>query len=374
MTLEAELRQPTASQIIEPILKKHRISKNRFAKSVYYSIRKLTKTDDIVIPEFFDTAFSYTFIKSDKSVEGDFLRNKISVGYTNIVESIEQLKPGQVLVIPKHVNLVPNEAGNISNNPKKKFSKHGDVVKLKRYNSIDDAIQDRAHPKRLLKIAVTNTKMYKNYIGYDFQGVGDGRGSIYNKVMIEDIIEAKKIFMYCKDNGDETLEVVNYYNGNSFNNKSVKVRVSSVEKKERDIYEFDIDNLPLRKKHSRDYSCYANWTRIHSLHDCKGRIDSGLHRRTQRGTYNACKHMIAGFWEVMIDIKKKTKGQYYLINPFRCPTEELEEYANRLRTQVLIECYNPYKRRTELRKLTKIEREVLDWKRITLYGYKRNFN
>lgn len=221
--------------------------------------------------------------------------------------------------------------------------KRGDLVKLRRYSSKKQAIEDKITPQDLIKARLSNLKLDKSYVGYDWQGLSHSdRG--YRVCSLVECIQGYLIYGNAK--GDEKIEVKSYSDTSEALSQGAKfvVSVPSVSKEERQRYEITLNNIPIRIKSKSDDAQFSVWFNIDCVHDCKeqtwmfhyGRPIYAKKKRVGREKV-FCAHEVAAY----LAAQRFTRSMYvpYVIdiNPFLTPEVKLQRLFRRLTGQVVKE-------------------------------------
>jgi len=172
---------------------------------------------------------------------------------------IRKLKDDEVLIIPENYDIIPP-----GYNALRELHK-GDIIKLTRYNSIDDAILENATPELLFIKALSKLEQGKRYLGYEWQGIS-ATARTYRIVPFSELYQAQVIFT----NQSEIEQIlVKPYTDTKYVKQrggQVTVSVPSVKKKPTSTYNFRFYHLPLKTK--KDNNMNAIWFDVLADHSC----------------------------------------------------------------------------------------------------------
>lgn len=349
MTLQEAFYQPSVREMLAPALRTAGLD---FARDYCFN----------------NTAALNTLIESGYLVRPSFNREHPRYRHSKIVNAIRRLED-KVLIIPYNSELFPEL-------PAGRVVKKGNLVKLRRFKSLEEVVDRQISPEALREEAFRRIDIDDSYVGYDWKGIGETNRN-YKVVRLVDCVDA----ILLKDNisKEEQLRLRSYDDCEHalYRGAYAVVDVPSVSKEETSSYRVRLSSLPVyntrlrgRRKPRKLY--FANWFDLSSNHCC-GKKDYAFQytRDGREGSEELFDfHDIAAYWRVA-DYKKRTDSYIQImLNPFAAPTKEAMDYSNRLRTQVLREVVIEGKVRR--RPLNKAEQEILLWKLVALR--KNSFN
>lgn len=347
MSLENVFYQPGTKEMIGPLLRRAGLDFTRdYCFGNEAALDSLIEQGLVVRPSF----------------NGEHPRYKSS----RIVHGIEKLENG-VLIIPYNAEIFPEDvsAGTVV--------KKGDLVKLKRVRTIEEAVDRQVSPEKLREEAFRNIAIDATYVGYDWKGIGETNKD-YKVVRLTDCING--VLLYENSSREEPLRLRSYDDCMPaiFRGGYAVVEVPSVSKEEAFSYRVRLSSLPvynvrLKGRRAPRKLYFATWFDLSSNHSC-GKKDYAFQyaRGRREGAESVLDfHDIAAYLRVM-DYKQRTGSDtQVMVNPFAMPTPETRDYAAKLRTQVLRERVIEGKIRRN--PLSQAEQEILLWKLIAL---KRN--
>ncbi|MEK6932414.1 MAG: hypothetical protein AABW56_01310 [Nanoarchaeota archaeon] len=263
---------------------------------------------------------------------------------------LDRLKPNEILLFGREYPIIPRTSLNA-------IHKLG-VIKLKRYDSLENAIKDKATPESNF-IHGLNKLDFRSIIGWDWQGIMHTSRE-YRVVPFTEIYQAQMM------NSDQDFNHkinVNPYIGNLGELKVVlemalksggqaDVNVPSVN--ETGSYGFRLYNIPLVK--STNLLSY-NWFNLNWDHVCKEQefypLHYGRHDRGKLRTGNekfADAHVISAFEKLKKEINRGNYGAYLTEDPFFNLTKYGLNIMRKMRTQVVKEEFYHSKKGRKLKK------------------------
>src|SRR3989344_200661 len=229
---------------------------------------------------------------------------------------LDGLKPNEVLLFGREYPIIPRSSLNA-------IHKLG-VIKLKRYDSLENAIKDKATPESSFIHGLNNLDS-RSIIGWDWQGIMHTSRE-YRVVPFTEIYQAQ--MMNLDPDFNRKIEV-NPYIGNKDefkvaldlalkNGGQADVDIPSVN--DPNSYGFRLYNIPLVKK--ANLLSY-NWFNLNWDHVCKeqefyplhyGRHDGGKLRTGNEKFADA--HVIASYKKLKKEINSGNYGAYLTEDPF----------------------------------------------------------
>ena len=142
-----------------------------------------------------------------------------------------------------------------------------------------------------------------------------------------------------------------------------------MDKEQVPYYDVLLKSVPIRRGRIVDY---ATWFNLNSAHYCRIRQESANTTRFKRGMQDLCKHI--GAAELFLGKYLKYSSEPYELAflTVMIPTDSQFAYSMDLRKRTLVEFHAEGGSRR--RSLTKIEREVMQWKRVALRGFAETFD
>ncbi|MBW3011551.1 hypothetical protein KY311_00020 [Candidatus Woesearchaeota archaeon] len=281
----------------------------------------------------------------------------------SLVDAIEGLKKNEAVVID--YALVPEQYRDETH-----FLKRGDQVNLKRYETIDDAINDAKPMWRLRKEAFQNIGD-KEYCGYGFWGI---RKREHKKVHLVDCIKGAKLLAFSikSDKQKDQINVRKYEAAYAGKQRGGKYLVEVPSMTEDKKYLVDLENVPFTRKRNK-YSIIFD---LSTRHGCEAFIANAFHYRYSGSELAFCPHVIAAYHKLAKEEWEKGNKTPMEVNPFAIPTKDTVDFYNKLTSQVMVkESYkdDEGKERTKKRPLNKAEKEILLWKRVAKKGAMATF-
>ncbi|MBI2574560.1 hypothetical protein HYV82_01620 [Candidatus Woesearchaeota archaeon] len=372
LTLQENMRQPGFREIIAPLMEQRGVTWHGPQRT----LEQLIGAGAVVKP---DTDLSQARRLTAK-LESDAALTKAEAQYLTstykaVVEGIEQLQEGQAYLLPmtkEGLALVPDNYDTST-----RFRKWGRLVKLRRFGSVDAAERARITPMQLIRVAFQKARLHESYTGYNFAGIRVGEGSTFNRVLLEDCIDGAMIFSYCTYVGkaDETANIIvtqrHQPSSTPRTGGMYVVKVPSVDKEEVQSYRIVLKSVPIREKRT-GRTRYSTWFNLNAEHTCVIRQDGAHTGRFVRGSRDLCKHIQAAMLYLGWYLRSSDDPYElsFLVNVV--PTQSQYNYAMKLRHSVIAE-YEDEKGSIIHGTLTKIQREVLEWKRVALRGFDETF-
>ena len=291
---------------------------------------------------------SITSLLNSANAVKPWLTNESRTVRGYLASLIHKLKPNQLLIINPEYNIIPGSSLHALHKL--------NLIKMRRYDSLDDAVFHKATPENLFVDFLNNLVKIKSnfgsidnyplYIGWDWQGIMHTSRE-YRVVYFTENYQAQlmlrnatkeqknKVNPYIGDRGElkKALEMALEVGG------QVDVTVPSLSEKSQQ-HSFLISSFPLvEKKDERSY----HWFNLRWNHVCKEQEFYPLHygrwlenRGLRKGAEMvADAHVIFGFKIAKQRINDRDYGAYAVEDPFF----EYDNYAlnilNKLHTQVI---------------------------------------
>jgi hypothetical protein len=221
--------------------------------------------------------------------------------------------------------------------------KKGEVIKLKRYSSIDDALEDNATPKKLFIDSLNKIEYLRSgFIGYEWQGISKS-SSQYKIVPFSELFQGELIFM--NENDEEPIIIKSYSDFKDVIKRGglSMVDVPSVSKKEVKNYRIKFSHIPFKLKKNKSFN--PIWFDLISDHSsCAeqnyytlhyGREYFGSYRKGDEKVFDA--HEIASYWGIMKFFKYYNEKLNVSDNPFFFLSKESFNLINVMRNQIVKE-------------------------------------
>jgi len=219
--------------------------------------------------------------------------------------------------------------------------KKGNVIKLKRYNTIDDAVRENATPNKLFIDELNDLDYENGYLGYEWRGISK-TSSQYKIVPFSELYQAELIFM--NENDEEAIIIEPYIDFKDvlMRGGQVIAHVPSVSKEEVNKHRIRISHIPLKLK---DGKSNFSWFDLNSDHSsCPEQNYYMLHYgRNQRGEYRKGDekifdaHEIAAYWSVMKFFKYRHEKLNVSDNPFFFLSKNSYDIIKLMKTQIVKE-------------------------------------
>lgn len=278
----------------------------------------------------------------------------------NYVDEVIGIQNNQVLIIPPTFKTP------------RKLLKHGNFVKLRTPNSLDEAVERFMFPWILRKEAFDAVDSMYN-AGYSFRPFGEHQDDKKTRrVRLVECLEAERILAYGHQTGpDIKIEKV-YGNASRIPKDGAKIWVSVPSRTiKQDRYEFYLDSVVLD---SNDPNKFAIANGFGSTISMPAKEHNWRHNyysdKEDSRTFNVFAHEIAAYYKVMFQQSKKRKPNISPIemSPFPIPTKLTREFYKKLISMVVVVDPN-LKNKQKLRILNKAEQEVLLWGLVKKFRY-----
>ncbi|GEM_PF-6860190 len=373
LTLQENMRQPGFRQILAPLMEQHCVTWHGPQRT----LEQLIEAGAVVKPEGDFARVNFLSKKVASSIRlTEQEKQYLDEAYAKVVDGIENIQEGQAYLLPMTqeglVLIPPNYESST------RFRKWGDIVRLRRFSSVRAAETSHTTPMTLAREAFAKASIHEFYTGYNFEGIRQGEGSTFSRVMLEDCIDAAMMFSYCTAQGKtDTTASISLAQNYQLAMQAVEtgglyvVVVPSVDKEEVESYRIVLKSVPIREKKTGRTS-YSTWFNLNAEHSCKIRQESANTRRYRRGSRDLCKHIQAAILYLGWYLRRSDDPYElsFLVNVV--PTQSQYNYAMKLRHSVIAE-YEDENGSIIHGTLTKIQREVLEWKRVALRGFEDTF-
>jgi len=281
----------------------------------------------------------YTYLQNARNVLGYLEENRD----LKIVRDVKDVGFEGLLMYPEDDEIVRNSL---------RFIKRGNEVKIPRVGSRSVVVDGRVSLENLIN--GTLDRVDGEYSGYSIRGIRRDR---VRKVRLIDCVKGSELFCL----GD--VEVRGYL-GSEVERTGGKFNVKVPSKSSDRVYSFMMENIPVRRRKSRDRECLANVFDFRTSHDCEAKGWNGLHFRRKVGEDYSCLHEVAGY----LAVEKFLEESPYevVVSPFLVPSDDMWEYSRKLREKGLKEFRQTDKLRRRV--LNEVMLEVLLWRKLSKDG------
>ena len=304
------------------------------------------------------------FFKDWSAAEIRLGRERILETSSGLINRILSLEEEEALLITR--DLIPNDFQG-----SRKYMKHADDVKLKRFSSLEEAVAGKKKPRELMMDAFDNLKS-PFVSGYSFKPVM-GPDKRKRKVSLVECVEGAKIFSYVHQPGSgfvSSIDVVPYDEVGrvAIEGADIVLRVPSRSKRA-SRYEFKLMGVPVNE--SEDM--WALWQNLSTTHDPKFKtynIRYGWPWKKESSRFlNFSSHEVAAYLAIAEHYWKEDRNPIpWQMNPFAVPTKLTADFYNKLSGQCLI------KTGGKTRELNNGEKEILLWALVKRKGYETTFS
>ena len=281
----------------------------------------------------------------------------------NLADHILDLSDDEYLIIKD--NLIPEEFYESPG----KFMKHGHVVEVPRYRTLENAIKIGKTPVQLREIAF-NGVINKACSGYTFKPfVGTDKRT--RKVSLTECLKGLKLYSYANQEGSTFIDVKPYDDARKVENEGAEVIVGIPSRREKhDRYKFKFSSVPVSDNKLKFGIAYN----ISSNHACESKtfkIKYGwANEKESSKEFNFCAHEIAGYFAIIDYYLNKEKNLIPLqMSQFAIGTQLTVDYYNKLNKNCLIQ--TPDEKRP--RRLIIREDEVLLWNLVKKLKHDKTF-
>ena len=241
------------------------------------------------------------------------------------VKSIEDSTDDQLIILPHEA--VIDYGRPPAFNHGQNFLKRGLEAHVRVPRSMSYAEELELTPRDAFADAVSRIDPGKNYSGFAWRAPRDRKK---RKVRIDDVLAAGKLFAFAEhsQNGDDKIEVKPYDSVWTASDIGAVYSVGVPSRTSDDRHNFHVSSVP--KVGSDQYGVWPNFDFDHICNDQTHRFTfrDFPHQRT------ADEHVIAGVYKIA-QTESRDNGRPPL-QPFPVPSEDLVQYWNKLRHNVLI--------------------------------------
>lgn len=283
---------------------------------------------------------------------------------SDLVNEILKLEEGEAIIIRR--NLIPPRYKQ-----PRKFMKHGQEVKTRRFRSLEEAIESRITPVQLREEAFNDLNSPFR-CGYSFKPfVGNDKRT--RKVSLVECVEGTKIYCYPHQQRGflPSIDVQPYDEAARVEKEGAEIVVrvpSRIKKASR--YELKFSSIPVIDTKNK-------WGITHQIstdHDCQSKRFNIRYTYTRdkedSRVFNFCAHEVAGYLAIINHYWTNKKNVIPLqMSQFAIPTQETIKFYEKLCGNCLIQ-----EDKTEKpRKLNQAEKEILLWGLVYKLKHDRTF-
>ncbi|OGJ21444.1 hypothetical protein A3K73_09045 [Candidatus Pacearchaeota archaeon RBG_13_36_9] len=252
----------------------------------------------------------------------------------------------------------------------RKFMKHGQEVKPKRYYSLDQALNDGRVPVQLREEAFDMIQEH-DFCGYSFLPLGRDRRK--RKVSLVECLEGARIYAYSKQVRGTEIIVRPY-------DRSKRVRIDGAEivcsvpsrTEKQGKTKFKLVSVPVvdsREKHAVSLD-------IGSDHSCPSKRFNIRYKYTDdkesSGIINVCCHEIAAYLGIIEHYWGKKNIVPLQMCQFAIPSQKIVDFYLRLGNNVLVKDLS-LGSEDKLRKPDRGDKEIALWSQVESLGYDKTF-
>lgn len=281
---------------------------------------------------------------------------------SDLADHILDLNNDEYLIIKS--NLIPEE---FYEEPRK-FMKHGHVVQIPRYRTLENAIKIGKTPVQLREIAF-NGIMNKVCSGYTFKPfIGTDKRT--RKVSLTECLKGLKLYSYANKEGT-SIDVKPYDDARKVESEGAEVIVEVPSRREKhDRHKFKFSSVPV-SDNSFKWGVAYNVSTNHACESKTFKIKYGwADEKESSREFNFCAHEIAGYFAIIDYYLNKEKNLIPLqMSQFAIGTQLAVDYYNKLNKNCLIQ--TPDDKRP--RRLIVREDEVLLWNLVKRLKHDKTF-
>ena len=255
----------------------------------------------------------------------------------------------------------------------RKFFKHGQDVKLRRFKSLEEAVELEIEPVDQRREAFNDAKSHA-YRGYTFKPF-IGTNKTTRNVSLVECVEGAKLYAYeYQDLGIKPagITIKEYDDSNRVSQDGAEIVIevpSRTEKESR--YEIKFVSVPVKDTdrkwglanhiHTEGHSCKSKTFNIRYTYEDD--LESS-------NVFNFCAHEIAGYMKIMDFYLNEKKNIIPLqMNPFAIPSQSTVDFYEKLANNMLIK----RSKDESAGKTTMPEREILLWGLVYKEGHDDTF-
>lgn len=281
----------------------------------------------------------------------------------HVVDNVLDLKDSEAAII--RADLIPRQFDGA-----RRFMKHGDEVKIRRFRTLEGTLKARRTPVQLREEAF-NSLRQPPYCGYSFKPVlGTDRRT--RKVSLVECLEGTKLYCYAQQTPLlSEIEIRPYQDARRIDREGAKIIVSVPSRMQKSPrYEFKFSSVPIADS-------IHKWAIAHGIvtdHNCKSTRFNIRYTyaddKEGSDNFNFCAHEIAAYLSLMDHYLKFRKNIIPLqMSQFAIPTQQTVDFYVRLCNNCLIQTEKDQKPR----KLNRAEKEILLWDLIRELGHDDTF-
>ncbi len=277
------------------------------------------------------------------------------------VIAIANLRPDEYATVP-----VPDdyESG-------RKFKKHGDEVKLKRYRTAEDAVTDAKTPVQIRKQKFNGLYSHK-YCSYSFMPLS-GNDWRKRKVPLVECLEGARLYAYMNQVPGTFARVKAYSDAKRVEIEGAEVAFEVPSRRDEiRRYQGKLVSVPMIDAPEK----FAIAPSIGSDHSCSSKRFSirymYLDDKETSKVFNFCAHEIAAYLKLIEQQKKEESLVPLEMCEFAIPSQKTVDYYLRILNSTLIRDEN-IKAKDKLRKPNKADIELMLWAWVKELKHDRTF-
>ena len=276
---------------------------------------------------------------------------------------VEKLQDNEYAVFPSYV---PRGFASA-----RKFMKHGQEVKPKRYWSLEQAVKETKTPVQLREVAFDSIEGHY-FCGYSFMPLGKDRRK--RKVSLIECLEGARIYAYSHQVDNAKIKIKPYDDAKRvrIDGTEVVVEVPSRTAGERK-FRFKLISVPVIDSIEK----YVVSLNIGSDHSCSSKRFNIRYKYTDdkegSGIVNVCGHEIAAYFE-LIDFYWNTRKNIIPLQmcQFAIPSQRTVNYYLKFENNVLIKDEN-LTSKDKLRKPNRADKEIALWSFVRAFKHDATF-
>jgi hypothetical protein len=298
---------------------------------------------------------------TDKEIKD---RNMVRGFNGNLIRNILRLYEDQTGVI--EVKLIPGDFDNA-----RKFMKHGDDVKLQRFETLEEISREMPIVSRRRAFDKMDDKAHCCYSFKPVVGVDKKT----RRVSLVECLEGAKIYGYVHQvpqiGGDPSISVKSYHEARGVEKDGAEIIMGVPSRTEKEgKHKFAFESVPVVSNDLMRAITYS----LGTDHVCDHkrymfRFKSPEDRERSK-VFDFCAHEVAGYLAIIDQFKNEEGNNVPLwMNQFAIPTQDTADFYDKLGFNCLIK--TPDEKRP--RKLTGPEKEVLLWGLVHKHGHEDTF-
>jgi len=255
--------------------------------------------------------------------------------------------------------------------PTRKFRKHGEEVRIKRFRSQAHAISHGRTPVQLREQAF-NAVTDQDYCAYSIMPLGRDRRK--RKVPLVECLEGARIYAYAHQVIGTKIKIRPYSDARRVRFEGAEVIAEVPSRTEgRERHQLKLMSVPIVDSPEK----YAIVPNIGSDHSCGTKRFNIRYRyaddKENSGVINLCAHEIAAYFQLVQQELERNKNVIPLqMCPFAIPTQQTVDFYLNLENNVLVRD-SSLKSKDKLRKPRVEEKEIALWALVKELGHDRTF-